>query len=110
MIPRRGPAIGTQNGFALPLAVLLVTVLAIVGFGLIFGLSKSVNQGLAGAKIDNKYHGPSQAALQAAQFNLQRPDNPASAHVWTSGYTNQFSLDINGAKVHVKVEDIEEDP
>lgn len=97
-----------SRGLALPLAILVVTVLGIIAFGVVFGFSRQTNFELATVKIDNKYQAPVYAGVRAADFSLRRPDSSAGAHQWTADYSATSSLDVNGVTVHIKIEDIEE--
>jgi hypothetical protein len=95
----------SRAGFVLPLAVMLVAVLGVIGFGVVFLASQSKSKELAGSKIDNKYHGIAYSGVSIAENGLRPPDLN-TAHKWTQNYTNTFHVDIDGVKVYVKVEDI----
>jgi hypothetical protein len=105
---KRGAYQKTTSGFTLALAIIVLAVLGMIGFGLVFATSRSLNTGLAVTKIDNKLHGAVVGAEKIIEYKLRRPDDPSSAHVWDSNVTQPvYSIDVNGVKVWVKVEDKE---
>ena len=96
-----------ETGLALPMAITLLLIVSLIGFGVVMKNTKTDKLKMAKAKMNTSYTGALQAATQMAEFQLKRPDNPSLNHKWTKNSSSTNTITVNGKTVQVRIEDLE---
>ena len=96
-----------NRGYVFPLVILSLLIFSAIGLMLALKFAGTGSKEFVKTQSVPPNYALTQAGIERAKYELKRPDDPAQAHTWTSGYSDSFTIIIDGEEVSITVEDMQ---